>query len=80
MLTRNHLSSFPKNLFQSMKGLRLLELNRNRFVKVQGLSFLGLENLKVLRMRRNKVRKGTARERQNFFFIFGSCYISRSNT
>ena len=55
VLTRNRISSFPKDLFRGMKALRTLELNRNRFKQVQGLTFHGLERLKVLRMRRNQV-------------------------
>ena len=56
ILTRNFLSSFPKGLFREMKSLLVLEVNKNKFVEIQGLTFHGLENLKVLRLKRNQIQ------------------------
>ena len=46
VLSKNKLSSFPKEI---MPNLEVLELNKNKFVEIEGLMFHGLGKLKVMR-------------------------------
>lgn len=39
-----------------MESLRLLELNKNRLVEIPGLTFDGLNKVKVLKLKRNNLR------------------------
>ena len=39
-----------------MESLLLLELNKNRLVEIPGLTFDGLNKVKVLKLKRNNLR------------------------
>ena len=43
-------------MFIHLESLRLLELNKNRLVEIPGLTFDGLNKVKVLKLKRNNLR------------------------
>ena len=43
-------------MFINLESLRLLELNKNRLVEIPGLTFDGLNKVKVLKLKRNNLR------------------------
>ncbi|XP_043978661.1 leucine-rich repeats and immunoglobulin-like domains protein 1 isoform X2 [Gambusia affinis] len=57
-LSRNRISQIPIRAFQLPK-LTQLELNRNRILQIEGLTFQGLSGLEVLKLQRNSISKLT---------------------
>ncbi|CAE1301013.1 unnamed protein product [Acanthosepion pharaonis] len=47
-LNKNKLSHLPKPLFEKLSQLKHLEMSRNKLSIIEGLSFLGLDNLQNL--------------------------------
>ena len=43
-------------VFINLESLRVLELNKNRLVEIPGLTFDGLKNVRVLKLKRNNLR------------------------
>ena len=43
-------------MFINLESLRILELNKNRLVEIPGLTFDGLKNVVVLKLKRNNLR------------------------
>ncbi|XP_008407784.1 leucine-rich repeats and immunoglobulin-like domains protein 1 isoform X1 [Poecilia reticulata] len=57
-LSRNRISQIPIRAFQ-LPRLTQLELNRNRILQIEGLTFQGLSSLEVLKLQRNSISKLT---------------------
>ncbi|XP_015240768.1 PREDICTED: leucine-rich repeats and immunoglobulin-like domains protein 1 [Cyprinodon variegatus] len=57
-LSRNRISQIPIRAFQ-LPRLIQLELNRNRILQIEGLTFQGLSSLEVLKLQRNSISKLT---------------------
>ena len=43
-------------VFINLERLRVLELNKNRLVEIPGLTFDGLKNVRILKLKRNNLR------------------------
>ena len=43
-------------VFINLERLRVLELNKNRLVEIPGLTFDGLNNVRILKLKRNNLR------------------------
>ncbi|KAM4650381.1 leucine-rich repeats and immunoglobulin-like domains protein 1 [Discoglossus pictus] len=57
-LSKNRISHLPVKAFK-LPRLTHLELKQNRIIKIEGLTFQGLDSLEVLKLQRNKISKLT---------------------